>query len=156
MRGVVSSTTNSSTARQEAGIGEQRSVMQARLRTWEALRTVYMPGLVQYWQDIGEDPLREVEPEDKALWLPSALPTNRRLDICHHSLADMELILRTGQLADMLSSVRHTLCVKARMVQFKNRNIRGQRSGTRSRAIIDNVHDRVKSAAHRYPLVTAT
>jgi len=124
--------------------------MQARLRTWEALRTVYMPGLVQYWQDIGEDPLREVEPEDKALWLPSALPTNRRLDICHHSLADMELILRTGQLADMLSSVRHTLRVKARMVQFKNRNIRGQRSGTRSRAIIDNVHDRVKSAAHRY------
>jgi len=62
----------------------------------------------------------------------------------------MELTLCTGQLADMLNSVRHTLRVKARMVQFKNRNIRGQRSGTRSRAIIDNVHDRVKSAALRY------
>ena len=147
---LVKTTGNTSTAKQAAGVAEQRSVIQARLRVWEALRIVYMPGLLQYWQDIGEDPNRDVEAEEKALWLPSSLPASRRETICHVGLPDMELKLRAAQLADALNGVRHALRVKARMIQFKNKNICGQRSGTRSRAIIDGIHERAKSQAYRY------
>jgi len=36
------------------------------------------------------------------------------------------------------------------MVAFKNKNIRGQRDGTRSRTVIDRVHERARVAAERY------
>ena len=38
------------------------------------------------------------------------------------------------------------------MVAFKNKNVRGQRDGTRSRTVIDQVHKRAKAAAERYPI----
>jgi len=109
-----------------------------------------MPGLPQYWLDIREAPNPEVEPEDLKLWLPSSLPQNLRIAICHEGLPEMELKLREAQLADHLNTVRHTLRLKTRMVQFKNKNVRGQRSSIRSRAIIDSIHERAKSAAVRY------
>ncbi|KAF9033387.1 hypothetical protein BJ165DRAFT_1357274 [Panaeolus papilionaceus] len=40
--------------------------------------------------------------------------------------------------------------MKSRLVKFKNDNIRGQREGTRSRAIIDHVHDKARAAAAKY------
>ena len=36
------------------------------------------------------------------------------------------------------------------MVIFKNKNVRGQYSGTRSRAVIDRVHERARSYADKY------
>jgi len=36
------------------------------------------------------------------------------------------------------------------MIQFKNKNIRGQRDGTHSQAIIDRVHERARVLAHKY------
>jgi hypothetical protein len=36
------------------------------------------------------------------------------------------------------------------MVRFKNKNIRGQYSGTRSRAVIDRIHERVHLLAQKY------
>jgi len=36
------------------------------------------------------------------------------------------------------------------MIAFKNRNVRGQRQGTRSRAVIDRVHERARVAAEKY------
>ncbi|KAF9053246.1 hypothetical protein BJ165DRAFT_1339568, partial [Panaeolus papilionaceus] len=36
------------------------------------------------------------------------------------------------------------------LIYFKNKNRRGQREGTRSRAIIDRVHERARLAADRY------
>jgi len=36
------------------------------------------------------------------------------------------------------------------MIQFKNKNLRGQRAGTRSRAVIDRVHERARVAADKY------
>lgn len=38
------------------------------------------------------------------------------------------------------------------MIQFKNKNLRGQRAGTRSRAVIDRVHERARVAADKYQI----
>jgi len=50
----------------------------------------------------------------------------------------------------MLDSIRRILTIKTHMVQFKNKNLCGQREGTRSRAVIDRVHGRACAAADKY------
>ena len=62
----------------------------------------------------------------------------------------MENKLRTAQCHDALDNVRHILCIKARMVEFKNKHVRGQRDGTRSRSVIDRLHARACVAAEKY------
>lgn len=62
----------------------------------------------------------------------------------------MEAKLREAQMNDALSALRQILKLKSRMVQFKNQNIRGQREGTRSRAVIDRVHERARNTAAKY------
>ena len=46
--------------------------------------------------------------------------------------------------------MRRILNVKSRLVEFKNRNVRGQNNSTRSRTIIDRVHERAKVAVEKY------
>jgi hypothetical protein len=47
------------------------------------------------------------------------------------------------------------LKIKTRMVEFKNKNVRGQREGTKSRTIIDRVHERARRAAEKYRVARA-
>ncbi|KDR65106.1 hypothetical protein GALMADRAFT_82273, partial [Galerina marginata CBS 339.88] len=118
------------------------------------LQAIYMPGLLQYRTDlIARVPTAaEVSeyPEDAELWLPSKLPVEYRAGICIAGLPDAEEKLRTAQCYDALENVRHILKIKSRMVHFKNKNIRGQRDGTRSRSVIDGVHERARAAATKY------
>jgi len=109
-----------------------------------------MPGLLQYKSDIHEESDPPEYPEDFDLWLPSKLPKEARQHVCIQVLPSIEEKLRTAQCFDALESVRHTLKIKSRLIKFKNKNIRGQREGTRSRAIIDRVHERARTAAAKY------
>ena len=58
--------------------------------------------------------------------------------------------LRSAQCQDALDGVWHILKIKTRMIAFKNKNVRGQREGTRSRAVIDRVHERARNMAQKY------
>jgi len=89
-------------------------------------------------------------PEEHELWFPSKIPTADRPTVCQDGLADIEERLRTAQCQDALEGVRNILKIKTRMIAFKNRNIRGQRQGTRSRAVIDRVHERARNMAQKY------
>ena len=89
-------------------------------------------------------------PEDAVIWLPSHIPMSLRSRVCYAGLADIEDRIRTAHCNDNLDAVRHVLKIKARMVHFKNKNVRGQRDGTRSRTVIDRVHERARVAAERY------
>ncbi len=113
-----------------------------------------MPGALQIQTDAGQNPTAlwnsNPNPEDVALWLPSAISANRRLAACVEGLPEMELKFRTAQCESSLDELRRALRVKTRMVYFKNKNIRGQRDGTRSRAIIDRVHSRAIRYVHKY------
>ncbi len=113
-----------------------------------------MPGLLQIQTNLGQNPIAvwnsDPNPEDVALWLPSAIPTNQRRAACCDGLPEMELRLRTAQCSSSLQGLRQALRVKTRMVYFKNKNIRGQREGTRSRAIIDRVHTRAIKFVDKY------
>ena len=65
-------------------------------------------------------------------------------------LPEMEEQLRTAQCFDALSSIHAALRLKTHMVNFKNKNTRGQREGTRSCTLIDRVVLCAKSAAAKY------
>ncbi len=89
-------------------------------------------------------------PEDVQLWLPSELSPSQRRVACIQDLPEIELQLRTVQCGSSLDSLRQALRIKTRMVYFKNKNVRGQRDGTRSRSIIDRVHKRAIQSVQKY------
>jgi len=113
-----------------------------------------MPGLLQYQSEIPEQSdastTRSVHPEDNDLWLPSQIPKGVRPRICVKDLPAIEEKLRTAQCLDALENIRHILKIKSRLIKFKNNNVRGQKKGMRSRAIIDRVHERARTAAAKY------
>ena len=139
---------------QTTALQDQRKILREKIQNWEALRAIYMPGLLQIQTDLGRNPIAlwnsSPNPEEVDLWLPSSLASNRRYAACADGLSEMELHLRIAQCSSSLEGLRQVLRVKTRMVYFKNKNIRGQREGTRSRAIIDRVHSRAIRFVQKY------
>jgi len=153
IRRQVKSTSDDATARQSSTVTEQRNILRNRLRAWEEILPLYMPGLLQHRNTLESQaaPTSDTDhPEDAVIWLPSRIPENLRSRVCYTGLPDIENRIRTAHCYDSLDAIRHTLNVKSRLVEFKNRNVRGQRDGTRSRTVIDRVHDRAKVAAEKY------
>ncbi|KAF9472815.1 hypothetical protein BDN70DRAFT_818108 [Pholiota conissans] len=117
------------------------------------LYALYIPGLVVYQAQEGVDVAsweNDPNPEDVDLFLPSQLPTTHQTAACMDGLPEAEARLRTAQCHDALAALRRTLRLKTRMVQFKNSNVRGQAMSTRSRALIDTVHQRALIAVEKY------
>ncbi|PPQ88150.1 hypothetical protein CVT26_012882, partial [Gymnopilus dilepis] len=137
-----------------ATLTERRAVLRKEIEGWRRLQAIYMPGLMQYLHD--EERLKPGSTLDGdnaegiRLWLPSSLAKDTRRLVCSRGLAEAEERLRTAQCRDALDGICDTLRLKSRMVLFKNKNIRGQREGTRSRTIINRVHDRARKFASRY------
>ena len=116
-----------------------------------------MPGLLQYQADLASgsitarySPKNLDNPEDVDIWLPSRIAEAHRLRVCREGLVDIEDRIRTAQCYDALDAIRHALTVKSRMVMFKNKNVRGQRDGLRSRSVIDRIHEKVREQATKY------
>ncbi|THU81370.1 hypothetical protein K435DRAFT_873405 [Dendrothele bispora CBS 962.96] len=124
------------TLREKSFVEEQWNPLQEKLAVYERLQAIYMPGLLQFLVDIGE----EVEgvssdttsPEDVKLWLPSSVPTDRRSLVCMEGIVAAEDRLRTVHCNSAIHALRHTLRVKSRMVIFKNANVVGQRPVARA------------------------
>ncbi|KAL0567874.1 hypothetical protein V5O48_014128 [Marasmius crinis-equi] len=135
-------------------IGEQRSVLRKKIQAWAQIRPIYMPGLLgvitESGDDIGDGSNDDINSEDIQIWMPSAVPLNKRTTACIDGLVEMESKLREAQCHDDLDGIRHTLRLKSRMLVFKHRNISGQRDGVKSRTVINNVHDRAKLLADSY------
>ena len=92
-------------------------------------------------------------PENWKLWLLLDISSSKRPGVCIPNLTEIEEKLRTAQCYDALEGIRHVLHVKSRMIIFKNKNIRGQYSGTRSWSVIDHVHQRACAFAEKYRIV---
>jgi len=119
------------------------------------LAPVYIPGLLQHQTDLAALPTPVVagissNPEDMDLWLPSCVAAKSQAVVCQDGLSQMEDQLPTAKCQDALNAVRNILKIKTRMIAFKNRNVHGQRQGTRSHAVINRVHERARVAAAKY------
>ncbi|PPR03501.1 hypothetical protein CVT24_012668 [Panaeolus cyanescens] len=150
---LVTGNTENTTSRQQSGITEQRIQLSTKIDTWEILVPLYIPGLLQYKADLAKKhgPILQAEhPEDHKIWLPSHLPAEKRKDMCYPGLPEMEEKLRTAECYSALDALRHSLRVKSRLYFQKQKNVRGQRDGTRSRAVIDRVHAKAVMAGKKY------
>lgn len=139
---------------QDSALKDQRAVLLQKIQSWQHIRAIYIPGLLQILTNLGSSllhtPDSDTNPEDIDLWLPSAIPKERRRFSCVEGLPEMESKLRTAQCSSSLDGLRHVLRLKTRMVYFKNKNVRGQKEGTRSRAVIDRVHNRAIRLVQKY------
>ncbi|KAF9470843.1 hypothetical protein BDN70DRAFT_901798 [Pholiota conissans] len=150
IRRLARSTATTSTLRKDGDLTEQRNALLSRIRAWEQLLPIYVPGLLQYHSDHPPADRTSSNAEDTPLWLPSRFSEPHRSKICAPGLPAIEERLRDAQLPDALENVKKILKIKSRMISFKNKNIRGQRDGTRSRSVIDRVHDRARYSADKY------
>ena len=48
IRRQAKKTSDDATAQQSGSVTEQRNILRSRLRAWEAILPIYMPGLLQY------------------------------------------------------------------------------------------------------------
>ncbi|EDR02155.1 uncharacterized protein LACBIDRAFT_332551 [Laccaria bicolor S238N-H82] len=132
---------------QAALLTELRNVLRAKIKHWEQIRGVYMPGLqrLQLEQERTnsktlraghfQPPPASNHPEHVDLWLPSSLSSPSHVSVCSARLIAIEEKLRT-------ESLRHVLRVKSQMILFKNKT-----SGVR-----EMVHARAWAAAAKYRL----
>ena len=142
------------TARQESSVTEQRNVLRAKIRSWQMIQPIYMPGLLSLQEALMTNHPSATtgtnQSEHIPLWLPSSLSPEMRQVACAANVTEFEEKLRTAQCYDLLEKTRHILRVKTHMVLFKNKNIRGQAAGTRSCTVINRVQDRAKHLAQHY------
>ncbi|PPQ86897.1 hypothetical protein CVT25_012538 [Psilocybe cyanescens] len=137
------------TIRQAGSLTEQRNVLSTGIRAWEQLLPIYILGLLQYQTDY-PSLSASTNAKDAILYLLSFIPEPHRSCISTVGLNDIEIRLCHAQMVDSLNSVCQILKVKTRMIQFKNKNIRGQRDSTRSTSVIDRVHERTRLSSAKY------
>ncbi|PPR02990.1 hypothetical protein CVT24_012178 [Panaeolus cyanescens] len=156
LKRLAKNTSTKATTRLESNLIEQRRQLRKQIQAWELLLPMYMPGLAEYLKKNPQispqmEDGAEHLPEDDTIWVPSRIPSDLRLEVCHpKDLPEIEERLRVSQCTDALAMLRHVLKIKSRLVYFKQKNVRGQRGGTRSRAIIDRVHMRARISVDKY------
>ncbi|KAJ7081907.1 hypothetical protein C8R43DRAFT_909756 [Mycena crocata] len=141
------------TADRASQIQELRISFLKKLRTFERLQGVYMPGvaLLKEAAEAARDPdVAAPKAEDIKLWLPSELKLGERRAACRRGLADVEAKLRKGQCADALDTLRSRLHAQSHLTTWRNSNSVGQRAATRSATLIGRVGDRISRAATKY------
>lgn len=122
---------------------EQRTAFRRQVLKLHELQAIYQPELR----------LVPPSPNDDILDVPLSVPSSLSPDIrskCSPKLAVMESELRLGQCHDSLSSLRHQLHSRSRLLKDKYVNVRSQGPNTKSQALLKRVSAHISTAADRY------
>ena len=136
---------------QIASTQEKRNSLLRRIKKWQELQLVYMPGIAVASLNTSEDDAEGNTETAKniSLFLPSSLNTKRRERVCLHQVAEHERLLCMAQLQDALAELRrtHKICRKLLVNHYTQVARQGQCANTRSRAILNNVESRITLGA---------
>ncbi|KAJ7622438.1 hypothetical protein FB45DRAFT_1091417 [Roridomyces roridus] len=97
-----------------------------------------------------------VKVQDLKLWLPSEMmrvPGAQQREPgtwCSEELQRMEYRLRVGQANEALDDIRRGLLVRTHLYKYKDKNVRGVKQNTRSKAKIDAMDELIRRSAARY------
>ena len=122
---------------------EQRIAFRRQLVKFRELQQFYQPELS----------LAPLSPDDDVVDIPLSLPSSLSHDIrskCSPKLVTMEKDLRLSQCHDTLSSLRHHLHSRSRLLKDKYLNVRHQGPNTKSRELLNRVSAQLSTAAGRY------
>jgi hypothetical protein len=141
------------TADRASQIEEMRIAFHRKLRTFERLQTVFMPGVARLKEAVEERRDPDVPPpkaEDVKLWLPSDMGEEMRRLMCKRGVAEVEAKLRRAQCVDALDVLRSRLHAQTHLILYRNSNAVGQAAATRSATLIGRVGDRITRVAAKY------
>ena len=110
-----------------------------------------MPGALDTSTSDSE-PSPRVKAESIKLWLPSQLDAKDRDLICLRGVVSGEKDLRFAQLEDSLNDLRRVRRVRRGLVTFHKVQLagEGQKSQTKSRAVMQTLQDRITKFVRRY------
>jgi len=106
-----------------------------------------MPSISTLWSDWYESMNQPPPVEDIPLFLPSQI--NGRA-LCPRPFNMIKFRLREGQAHDALNDLRQGLRLRAYMLKFKDRFLRGQGANTRARNCLKALDTKLNAAATRY------
>ena len=153
------------TTRQSTDLATKRTALRRRLIAFRAVQAIYVPCVPSLAAahalsvapaastPSGQRPAAAASttssriidrPEDEPLFLPHSL-TAEQLQNSAPGLARIEERLREAQLDESLDRLRLHLHVKARLVTFKNRQVRHQGPNTRARRLIDANQEKINA-----------
>ncbi|KAJ7824872.1 hypothetical protein B0H14DRAFT_2369302 [Mycena olivaceomarginata] len=141
------------TADRASQIQELRNSFLKKLRTFERMQAIFMPGVAALKEEAEErcDPdLPPPKAEEIKLWLLSDLTASQQRTACRKGLAEVEAKLRRGQCVDALDMLRSRLHTQKHIITWRNSNAVGQRAATRSATLIGRVGDRISRVAAKY------
>ena len=120
-----------------------RTTIRRQVTKFRELQHIYQPdlGLIP--------PSPDDDVVDVPLFLPSTL-SDAAKSKCPPKLVAMEKDIRLGQCYDALSSLRHHLHSRSRLLKDKYVNVRHQGPNTKSRGLVDRVAAQISTAADRY------
>ena len=95
--------------------------------------------------------------ESVKLWLPSDLDAAERDSLCSRSIITSERELRFGQLHDALDELRRARRIRRGLITFHNVQLagEGQKTQTKSRAVMHTVQECIDRAVRRYRVARA-
>ena len=122
-----------------------------QIEKWRQLQAVYMPGVLDA-DPSDPEPSPRVKAESIKLWLPSQLDSKDRDSICLGGVVNSEKELRFAQLEDSLNDLRRARRVRRGLVTFHKVQLagEGQKTQTKSRAVMQTLQDRITKSARRY------
>jgi hypothetical protein len=136
---------------QRATLLERRGVLLHQIEKWRQLQAIYMPGALDAGtSDSGSSP--RVKAESVKLWLPSQLDAEDRDSICLGGVINSEKELRFAQLEDTLNDLRRVRRIRHGLITFHKVQLsgEGQKTQTRSRAVVQTIQDRIVRCVRRY------
>ena len=136
---------------QKAALLEKRGVLLHQIEKWRQLQAVYMPGALDT-STPDQGSLPRVKAESVKLWLPSQLDPQDRDLICLAGAVDCEKELRLAQLEDSLDNLHQVRRIRHGLVLFHKVQLagEGQKTQTKSRAVMQTIQDRINKYARRY------
>ena len=137
---------------QKATLLERRNALLHHIKKWRELQAIYMPGVFDANASDPESSRKE-KAESVKLWLPSQLEdTAERALFCTPNVVDGEKALRFGQLQDSLNELRRARRTRFGLIMFHRVQLagEGQKTQTKSRAVVQTVEDRITKSVRRY------
>ncbi|KAK7434738.1 hypothetical protein VKT23_020034 [Stygiomarasmius scandens] len=137
------------TTKELTTILERRTRLSRAIGRFRAIQATYTPAALQVLSQRGATPTDE-NPENIPLMLPSALTAQQRELGCRSGLLETELKLRDAQMRQALEHLRNHLHIRARLVTYRDSNVRHQSMLTRSRAMIARNDTKTEAHKRRY------
>ena len=148
---LAASTGKTQSNGQKAALLEKRGVLLHQIEKWRQLQAVYMPGALDA-STPDQGSLPRAKAESVKLWLPSQLDPMDQDSICLGGVVNSEKELRFAQLEDSLDNLRRVRRIRHGLAIFHKVQLagEGQKTQTKSRAVMRTIQDRIDKYARRY------